>query len=103
MARWINVLDADALEDGTHCVVPSPAGKLIVFRRGASFFVLEDVCSHDGGELGTGACEGDEIICPRHGARFCVRTGAVLTAPAYEDVESFSVQVVAGKVQVDIG
>ena len=44
--------------------------------------------------------EGDEIICPRHGARFCVRTGAALSPSAYEPVHCFPVRVVGGIVQV---
>ena len=42
------------------------------------------------------------IICPRHGARFCIRDGRVLSPPAYEDVETFPVRVEDGMVQVGI-
>jgi 3-phenylpropionate/trans-cinnamate dioxygenase ferredoxin subunit len=44
--------------------------------------------------------DGDQVICPRHGARFCVRTGAALTAPAYEPIECFPVRVEQGIIQV---
>jgi 3-phenylpropionate/trans-cinnamate dioxygenase ferredoxin subunit len=47
-----------------------------------------------------GAVEGDVVICPRHGARFCIRTGKVLAPPAYEDVVVFPVRIEAGVVQV---
>ncbi|MGZ8215504.1 MAG: Rieske 2Fe-2S domain-containing protein, partial [Methylosarcina sp.] len=43
---------------------------------------------------------GDEIICPRHGARFCVKTGEVKAPPAYEDIASFPVRIENGRVQV---
>ena len=46
-----------------------------VARSGGEFFAVEDVCTHDGAELTGGAVEGAEIVCPRHGARFCLRTG----------------------------
>ncbi|MDH3768790.1 MAG: ferredoxin, partial [Gammaproteobacteria bacterium] len=51
-------------------------------------------------ELTGGPIEGDEIICPRHGARFCLRTGAALTPPAYDDVTVFPVRVENGRIQV---
>jgi 3-phenylpropionate/trans-cinnamate dioxygenase ferredoxin component len=44
--------------------------------------------------------DGDEVICPRHGARFCIRTGEALSPPAYEPVPTFPVRVTDGMVQV---
>ena len=61
---------------------------------------IEDVCTHDGGQLTGGVVEGEEIVCPRHGARFCIRTGAALTAPAYEPVAILPVRVENGVIQV---
>ncbi len=57
------------------------------------FFAIDDVCTHDGGTLDQGELEGDEIECPRHGARFSVRTGAVLTLPAILPIHTYSVRV----------
>ena len=44
--------------------------------------------------------DGDQIECPRHGARFCIRTGEVMAPPAYEPVAKFPVRVENGEVQV---
>jgi 3-phenylpropionate/trans-cinnamate dioxygenase ferredoxin subunit len=44
--------------------------------------------------------EGDQIICPRHGARFCVRTGEALTAPAYEPTAKLPLRVENGVIEV---
>jgi len=43
---------------------------------------------------------GAEIICPRHGSRFCLKTGTALSAPAFEDIETYPVRVVGDTVQV---
>ncbi|MDP9016899.1 MAG: non-heme iron oxygenase ferredoxin subunit [Candidatus Eremiobacteraeota bacterium] len=56
-------------------------------------YAIEDVCSHDGGELDQGELEGCRIMCPRHGAYFDVTTGAALTLPAILPVPSYAVQV----------
>ncbi len=45
-------------------------------------YAVEDVCSHDDGPLGEGELEGYQIVCPRHGARFDVRSGEVCRMPA---------------------
>ena len=44
--------------------------------------------------------EGSEITCPRHGARFCLRTGEVLSPPAYEPLRLFAVRESAGRIEV---
>ena len=73
-----------------------------VFKIDGQFYAIEDVCTHDGAEIASGELEGDEIICPRHGARFCVKTGQVKCAPAYEDVATFAVRIEAGRLQVGV-
>jgi 3-phenylpropionate/trans-cinnamate dioxygenase ferredoxin subunit len=57
------------------------------------FFAIEDVCTHDGGPLDQGTLEEDEIECPRHGARFNVRTGAATLMPAVMPVRTFPVKI----------
>jgi len=102
MAEWIDVIEAAAFPVGERKVRQSDAGAILVFHRSDGYFAIEDRCSHDGGDIAQGACEGDEIICPRHGARFCIKTGEALTPPAFEDIETFPVRVHEGMVQVDI-
>jgi 3-phenylpropionate/trans-cinnamate dioxygenase ferredoxin subunit len=56
-------------------------------------YAIEDVCTHDGGELDQGELEGDRIMCPRHGAYFDVTTGAALTLPAVMPVRTYAVRL----------
>src|ERR1700723_1323435 len=75
-----------------------PVGRrmIAVARSGAAYFAIEDICPHDGAALTGGVIEGTEIICPRHGARFCLRTGEALTPPAYEPVRVFETKIENG-------
>ena len=100
MSDWIDVGKADAIADGEHVVVDVDGTEVAVFKIDGQFYAIEDVCTHDGAEIASGELDGDEIICPRHGARFCVRTGEVKCAPAYENIETFPVQIADGIVQV---
>ncbi len=102
MAEWIDVAQESACPLGEHVIVDSDAGKIAVFHLEQGLFAIEDRCSHDGGELASGTCVGDEVICPRHGARFCIRNGKALTPPAYEDIDAFPVRIENGMIQVDI-
>ncbi|MCC7079363.1 MAG: non-heme iron oxygenase ferredoxin subunit [Burkholderiales bacterium] len=100
MADWIDVAPADSLGPGQVRVVNADGAMIAVFNVGGSYYAIEDVCTHDGGELASGVLQGDQIECPRHGARFCVRTGDALSAPAYEATTRFPVRVENGVVQV---
>ncbi len=100
MSDWIDVAPADAIAEGEHVVVDVDGAEVAVFKLDGQFYAIEDVCTHDGAEIASGELQGDEIICPRHGARFCIKTGEVKCAPAYEDIDTFPVRVVDGRVQV---
>ncbi|PZR57480.1 MAG: biphenyl 2,3-dioxygenase [Candidatus Meridianibacter frigidus] len=65
-------------------------------------YAIEDVCTHDGGELDQGELEGERIMCPRHGAYFDVRTGAALTLPAILPVPSYEVRIEGDDIYVKV-
>lgn len=100
MSDWTDVEDAEKLGEGEHVVVDVDGTDVAVFNLNGQYFAIEDVCTHDGAEIASGTLEGDQIVCPRHGARFCVKTGAVLSPPAYEDLYCFPLRVADGVVQV---
>lgn len=100
MADWIDVVAVDEFAPGTSRTVEVDGAWVAVFNLGGEFYAIEDVCTHDGGDLATGEIDGDVIVCPRHGARFAIKTGEVLSPPAYEDLPTFPVRVEGGKVQV---
>jgi 3-phenylpropionate/trans-cinnamate dioxygenase ferredoxin subunit len=93
----IGVGPVDAIPDGGVKIVRSGSLFVGVYRIGADLYAIEDRCSHDDGPLCEGEREGFCVICPRHGAKFDLRTGAVLSLPATEDVESFPVVVRDGE------
>jgi 3-phenylpropionate/trans-cinnamate dioxygenase ferredoxin subunit len=101
MSSWLDVANVDEFPPGTRRVVDVDGTAVAVFNLGGEYFAIRDICPHDGGELANGKLEGEEIVCPRHGARFSVRTGAVLGPPAYEDVRSYPVRIMQGVVQIE--
>ena len=100
MSDWVAVAKVGELAPGTHRVVDVDGASVAVFNVGGEYYAIEDVCTHDGGQLTGGTVEGDQVVCPRHGARFCIRTGAALSAPAYEPTAKFPVRVDNGVIQV---
>ncbi len=100
MNNWIDVCDATTLANNENIIVDVDGDDVAIFRIDGEFYAIADVCTHDGAEIASGELDGDEIVCPRHGARFCVKTGTVKCAPAYEDVGTFPVRIEKGRLQV---
>ncbi|MGW8178776.1 MAG: Rieske (2Fe-2S) protein [bacterium] len=65
-------------------------------------YAVLNVCTHDGGPLCDGYLLGDEIECPRHGARFNVRTGEVKTLPAIIPIPTFKVKIEGDEIWIDV-
>ncbi|MES2563854.1 MAG: non-heme iron oxygenase ferredoxin subunit [Pseudomonadota bacterium] len=100
MSGWVTVAPAADLAPGAWRVADVDDTQIVVFNIDGDYYAIENVCTHDGGQLTGGEIEGDQIACPRHGARFCIRTGEALTAPAYEATAKFPVRIENGDVQV---
>ena len=77
--------------------------KIALCRAEGKIYAIEDRCSHDDGPLGEGDLEGCIIMCPRHGAKFDIRTGEVVRMPAAFPCRTFPVKVEGGKVLVETG
>jgi 3-phenylpropionate/trans-cinnamate dioxygenase ferredoxin subunit len=101
--KWIDAGPTENLRDGDAISIPVGRRMIAVVRSGDSYFAIEDICTHDGAQLTGGAVEGTEIICPRHGARFCLRTGEALSPPAYEPVRVFATKIEGGRLWVCAG
>lgn len=100
MSHWVDVAAASEVAPGAYRVVDVDGTLVAVFNVSGEFYAIEDRCTHDDEVLTGGPIRGDEITCPRHGARFCIRNGKALSAPAYEDVPTFPVRIENGVIQV---
>ena len=100
MADWIDIDAVENLPEGSVCLAEVEGDEVAVFNVHGRYYAIEDLCSHDGGTLADGMVEGFEIECPRHGARFDLRTGEVTAPPAYEAIRTFAVRIHEGRVQV---
>ena len=93
MSRWIAAAQRGEIPDHKSKVITLNGSDVAVFNLGGEYFAIEDICTHDGGDISGGWVEGERAVCPRHLAEFSIRTGAALKAPAYEGVHSFPVRV----------
>lgn len=100
MSDWIRVCATSELLPGETAVAWDDDTPIIVFNVDGDFYALEDRCSHEDFELSAGAFDGSDatVECTLHGAKFDVRDGRALCAPAYAPVAKFPVKVEDGAV-----
>jgi 3-phenylpropionate/trans-cinnamate dioxygenase ferredoxin subunit len=97
---FVKVARAADIPDPGRTYVEFDQRLLVLFHVQGQFYCLDDVCTHDGGPLGEGQLEGTTIACPRHGAKFDLRTGKALTMPATEDTAAYEVKVEDGEIYI---
>jgi 3-phenylpropionate/trans-cinnamate dioxygenase ferredoxin component len=103
-AQWHDVGEAAQVDATQPFSIEIEGVPIVVVRCDAGYYAVEDRCTHDGEALAGAEVESDscEIICPRHGARFCLKTGEALTPPAYEAVRTFRVRAENGRIAVEV-
>jgi 3-phenylpropionate/trans-cinnamate dioxygenase ferredoxin component len=86
MPSFVKVTSRRELPPGGKKLAEVDGRPIALFNVDGKFYAIDDVCTHDGGPLAEGQLLGCEIMCPRHGAKFDVRTGKALCMPAVEPV-----------------
>lgn len=102
MSRFVKVARVEEIGPGEKHIYDVGVTQIVVVNLDGEYYALEDVCTHDGGPLGEGDLAGSTLVCPRHGARFDVRTGEALSMPAFEDAPAYEVRVVDGEILVEV-
>jgi 3-phenylpropionate/trans-cinnamate dioxygenase ferredoxin component len=102
MSEFIKVATADEIPVGGRKLVVIDNVQVALFNLDGAFYAIEDVCTHDGGPLVEGTLvNGCEIMCPRHGARFDIRTGEALSFPAFEPTPKYEVRVEGNEIWLE--
>jgi len=100
MSRFVRVARTTDLAPGQKMRVEYDGRPVGLFNIEGEYYALSDICTHDGGPLVEGELQGDVIVCPRHGARFDVRTGQVRSLPAYRSVPTYQVKIEDGDILI---
>ncbi len=106
MSSWFGVAPIEELKPGQAKLVDTGDVAIAVYNLDGQYYAIEDICTHE--NIPILACglpvedliEGDQLVCPRHGAHFDIKTGKALTPPAFEDISTFPVRIENGIIQV---
>ena len=102
VGEFIRVCKVSDLSDPGKAIVKIGDRTVALFQVSGRLWATDDRCTHDGGQLVAGRLEGYTIVCPRHGARFDIRTGEVLSRPASVDLAVHEVKVEGDDVLVRV-
>lgn len=100
--EFVEITPSSELPNGERLFLELEGRAIVIFNIAGQLFAIGDVCTHDDGPLGDGDLEGFNIVCPRHGAEFDVRTGKVMQMPAVVDIPAYPVKIVDEMIQVGI-
>ena len=100
--NWISIATPEQLQDGEALGVAVDEHRIALFRHEGEFYATDNVCTHAFALLSDGFLEEGCIECPWHQARFDIRTGKALCAPATKDLQTYPVKVDDGQVWVAV-
>jgi nitrite reductase/ring-hydroxylating ferredoxin subunit len=100
---FLSVARAAEIQPGTVRVVEVDGRSLCIgLTEDGEWGAIDNVCTHDGGVLGEGELDENAVECPRHGGRFDLFTGRVLSLPPVIPVRAYAARQVGDEVQVDL-
>ena len=100
LEHYLHTLSPEDWHHPSTCDQWTVADVIAHLTVGNRYYAIEDVCTHDNGPLAEGYLEGTTIECPRHGARFDITTGKVLSMPAVKNVPRYEVQINGDEIQI---
>ncbi len=102
MGTFIRAASRSSLPEERGICVEIRGRRIALFNLGGEIYAIDDACSHAGGALSEGMVDGEEVECPLHSARFNLKTGEVLSPPAFQGVTPYRVRVRGDDVEVEI-
>ncbi len=100
--EYFEIAPASELPNGERLFIEIEGKSLVIFNIAGQLFSIADICSHDNGPVGEGDLEGFNVVCPRHGGEFDVRTGKAVQLPVVEDIPAYPVHVREGMIFIGI-
>lgn len=102
MGKFVTVATTDEMESQPAKCIEVDGQKIALFKTEGAFYAVSDTCTHRGGPLSEGDLEGAVVTCPWHGAKFDVKTGAVVGPPAQTGVKSYLVKVTGTNIDIEL-
>jgi len=93
VSEFVRVARASDVPPGSVVRVDVEGHRVALANVDGQFYAIDDTCTHEDASLAEGGIVGDIVACPKHGSRFNVKTGRVLSLPAVRSVAVYPVRV----------
>jgi 3-phenylpropionate/trans-cinnamate dioxygenase ferredoxin subunit len=100
--EFITVASVDELSNGERLIIDIDGEAIALFNIAGDYYAISDVCSHDDGPVAEGELNEFELECPRHGARFDLRSGSALSLPAVVDIPAYPTRIQGDEIQIGL-
>ena len=102
MAKLFKIAETKDVPPGQGSAFTIEGQKIALFNVEGTYYAIGDTCTHRGVPLSEGDVQGTKVTCPWHGARFDLKTGAVLGPPAQNSVPSCKVVVEGDDIKLEV-
>ena len=102
MSRFVEVARTADVPEQCAIGVNVEGKRIALFNIDGDFYALDDTCSHRGGPLSEGTVNGEQVVCPWHGAHFNIKTGEVTLPPARKDLTRYKVRVKGDAIEIEV-
>jgi 3-phenylpropionate/trans-cinnamate dioxygenase ferredoxin subunit len=100
--EFVHVANVGELDDEGRLLFEINGQPIALFMIADEIFAIADICSHDDGPLAEGDVEDHDVVCPRHGAHFDLRSGKALSLPAVVDIPAYPVKINGEEILVGV-
>jgi nitrite reductase/ring-hydroxylating ferredoxin subunit len=76
-----SMIDAREISEGSAKLLRAGGEEMAVFKFKGQLYGIQNICPHEGGQFCNGWIDGGEVVCPLHGYKFNLKTGACSTDP----------------------
>ncbi|HOP08053.1 MAG TPA: Rieske 2Fe-2S domain-containing protein [candidate division Zixibacteria bacterium] len=102
MSKFVKVAKIGDIPEGSMKGFEVGYDRILVCHTAKGWFALTDECSHDSAPISGGELRGQEVVCPRHGARFNIETGEVAAPPAVVGIDPMEIKIENDEVFVKV-
>lgn len=100
MGDFVKVAEIGEINEGESKQVEINTRKIALFNIDGNYYATDDTCTHQKASISKGEIEGDVVSCPHHGARFNIKTGAVLSLPAMFPLKTYTVNIDGNDIKI---
>jgi len=102
MSEFVKVATKADIAGGTIKAVEINGQKIAICQANSEYYAVGDICSHAKVALHGGQIVDNEIECPKHGARFDLKTGQATCPPAVQPIPTFPLEVRGEEIWISV-